>query len=280
MLKVEIQDILSEDQVKVQNLTVSGSKKWPRLLVRVFLCLLIAHSLKSQTNLPQRQRDQRWTTLAKSIQETRLSSPQHEIYLLQSKNELFDKETYSIYHHLTKLRSANGYAMLWRGMAAFFFWQSRHLKQSADVEAQLLEARDAFARCKVLIPNEPILLREYGFFLWQYDNQMSEGLKMMLKAISLHPKDSILHLLLGNVYSNRSGNAYSTVNSEKEYRLAVHLNPYNKEGHWGLAMLYFDQENYRAAQEQVTLYIRLCAGVSRQSEIRQQTINAIMNQKF
>ena len=210
---------------------------------------------------------------------TKLVSSQHEMFIFNAKKGQFEEDAYLFYHRLTQKHQTEKFPLLWRGMSAFIFWQSRFLKQSSAVQIQLVEAREAFAGAERLMPEDPILLREYGFFLWQYESQMDKGLKMIQKAEKLRPTDPYVHKTLGNVYSNHSGNAYNLLKAEKEYREAIRLNPDLHGAYWGLSMLFFDMGKYREAQEQMKIYLRLDPQAEQRGKDYRDIINNVMSRK-
>ena len=244
------------------------------------ICLLMtAQLVRSQSSATPHQTDQKWMALKEKILTTKLTTPQHERLIFQAKDHGFEQDAYLIYHPLTQRRQVDGMAMLWRGMSSLVYWRSKHLRHSDEVQAQLNEAREAFEIAERLIPNEPILLREYGFFLWQFDNQMDKGLKMMRRAETLRPTDPYVHAALGNVYSNHSGNAFNLSKSEREYREAVRIAPNLPSAYWGLSLLYYNLGRYQEAQAQMQTYVRLTPKNNGQDKDQQSIIANVLSQK-
>ncbi len=66
---------------------------------------------------------------------------------------------------------------------------------------------------------------EYGYYLWQFGNNMEHGLSLLKEAAKLAPNDPSIHAILGLVYSNNTGNAYSVNQAIAELKRAAQLEP-------------------------------------------------------
>ena len=97
----------------------------------------------------------------------------------------------------------------------------------------------------------------YGYFLWQWDNNMTEGLALMKKAIAQEPTIATFHIILAEVYFNPSGNAYSLENMDKEIRTAMRLDPGYAQPHLFLVWLHLRKKQFAAAQKELQAYLSL-----------------------
>lgn len=204
--------------------------------------------------------------LRELIQHTPADSAQHQTLISRAYVSGFAKEAYEEYAQLWKKQPNDAYANFLLGMAAERYMQyltspfanvkdrQKHFKEVNNLQEI---ARLHLSKTIRLQPKLAMANTVYGFFLWQYDNRMSEGLALVKKGVELDPKRSGGHSILGMMYANSSGNAYNPKRAEKELSTAILLNPLNSSPHEQLAWLYVNLRRYKEAQKEVQIYLSL-----------------------
>lgn len=141
-------------------------------------------------------------------------------------------------------------------------------------------ARSCFAQAIKINPNSALINLEEGFFLWQWDGKMDEGLKMMRHALEMSPNEPIIHLRLSEVYANHSGNAYDLEKSLGELRTVLRLAPSLSATHADLVNVWIQKKNYTKAQSELQIYLHMVPERMKQSkwvQWKQQAIDAGLN---
>jgi tetratricopeptide (TPR) repeat protein len=206
--------------------------------------------------------------LVAEIARTPLASAEHEVLLSRAVASRLAGEAYEQYSRLWKARKDDPRANLLRGEAAIAWLEEGPIVagQRSPVPAEKTEeltqaARTCLTRAVEGDPKSPMAARCYGFFLWQYDRQMTKGLELVKKAASLEPPpgDPTTHLVLGYMYFNPSATTYDRGKAEKELLLAARLDPKYASPHRLLAGLYRDLRRPRPkdSERERQLYLSL-----------------------
>ena len=161
-----------------------------------------------------------------AIRQTPLTSAAHVKLLSRSKSSGLADLAYKEYSILWRSRPSNPSANLWRGMAALALWRTQ--KFVAPVEKDLSQnpfniARSSLSKAYQLRPLSPIANMEYGFFLWQYDNQESKGLELLQKAKRIAFTDPRIHAYLALVCANPSIKSRNLILARDELLIALKL---------------------------------------------------------
>ncbi|MGI4789982.1 MAG: hypothetical protein ACRYFS_14170 [Janthinobacterium lividum] len=161
-----------------------------------------------------------------------INSPTQMTILLRAKHAYLLDTAYTQYTLLWNKNPKNPYINLLRGLSAEFFWQD-----SMDLRLQPLygihsSRTDLFPVAKYClkmaadsVPQFAEAKMEYGYYLWQFDDETQQGLSLLKQASELAPKDPTVHALLGLVYSNNTGNAYSVKQAIAELKRAAQIDP-------------------------------------------------------
>jgi Flp pilus assembly protein TadD len=128
----------------------------------------------------------------------------------------------------------------------------------------LNEAQSFLSRAVRLEPKSARANMEYGYFLWQYDNNDSsiadQGFSLIEKSVQLSPKDPATHALLGvaciNPYGSRKAH-YNPARATTELRTAIALDPHYAYPHWQLVVLDTLLKKYTEAQVQMNNFLSL-----------------------
>lgn len=199
--------------------------------------------------------------LKQRIQETPISSPQHALLTARGRSAKLQKLVYEQYTLVWKKKLNDGHANLRRGIAAQNYWEHIRHTTKTRLPATFYELhgviRGCLSKAVELMPNSPSANVAYGFFLWQWDNQMNSGLALLKKAVTLDAKDARAHANLGNVYANRSGNAYDPRKAEEELRLATQLDSTYAYPYWLMVSLYVNTKRYKDAEQALHRYLSL-----------------------
>lgn len=165
--------------------------------------------------------------LQKSVRQLPLNSSEHVVLLSRARSSNLEKLAYHEYTTVWKTKPQDANANLFRGMSALMFWRSGLFspKPTRRDTTVFQVARSCLQKAVTLRPRSSLANMEYGFFLWQFGNDMPNGLSLLNKAVLIAPEDARSHIYLGLVYSNPSGNAYDMQKAEKEVQMAIRLDP-------------------------------------------------------
>ena len=79
----------------------------------------------------------------------------------------------------------------------------------------------------------------------------------MQEAVSLAPKYPVIHIKLGEAYSNATPGVYRPRRAEEELRLALELAPSTASPHFLLMRLYEQEKRYKEAERELLTYLAL-----------------------
>jgi tetratricopeptide (TPR) repeat protein len=203
--------------------------------------------------------------LQRIAQKMPLGSSGHTKLLSRASRWNLADVAYQQYTLIWKKHPESASANLLRGLSARNYMDSLsgslRQKNTASALEQVASlhqvTRSCLSKAVRLDPNSFTANLAQGFFLWQYDNQMPEGLSLMQKAVKIAPNDPRGHATLGEVYSNRSGNAYNPQKSEEEFKTAIRLDRSYAYPLSGLVFLYVNAERYKDAQWAMKAYLKL-----------------------
>lgn len=202
--------------------------------------------------------------LRQLIRRTPINSPKHAVITARSRASHLEEVAYEEYTSIWRKTPDNAFANLRRGIAALNysdrigFVERGKAGLTLQQEAALsVTVRSCLAKAAQLQPNSAPANVAYGFFLWQYDNKMDEGLALLRETAAFAPKDARVHANLGNIYSNKSGNAYNLGKAEEELRTAVRLDRTYAYPLSLLISLYTNEERYKDAQWAMKAYLKL-----------------------
>lgn len=186
---------------------------------------------------PLSQRD-----LVLAIRSEKPDSPANVLLLNRAAYSDRSDVSYQEYKALSSRYPQDANRHLWYGIACLNFMQSTRTRKGGRsfvrFGALLKESTKELALAAERLPTSAVAQKAHGFVLWQYGNNMAEGLKRMQQAEKLDPKNPSVHLVLGLVYENPTGNAYSLPKAKKEYQEAIRLDPLFAAPHKGLARVY------------------------------------------
>lgn len=203
--------------------------------------------------------------LQRLIQKTPLRSPEHLRLISRSGNSGLAQAAYLQYNALWK-KSNNAETNFLRGLAAqrYMNFLNDPFKKPANLQAFLKQSnelhaitRSSLAQAVKLQPKSPTANVAYGFFLWQYDSRMADGLALVQNGVSLNPKSAGARATLGSIYANSSGNAYNPKKAEQELQKAIALDPSYAFPHWGLMALAVEMKEYQKAQREMSAFLKL-----------------------
>ena len=106
-------------------------------------------------------------------------------------------------------------------------------------------------------PDDAVTNLAYGFWLWQFGDEMGKGLGLVKRARRLDPNSVATIATLGAMYSNPSGNCYDIQDAERALRLAIQLDPSYAYPRWMLLSLLGDQKRFPEAKAQLDAYISM-----------------------
>lgn len=217
--------------------------------------------------------------LQRLIRQTPIESPQHARLAARAVSSGLQKVAYEQYTALWQRNRANGYANLRRGIAAQEYWRytgrlgGQRLPPQEEHEL-FRTARSCLSKAVSLLPDSAAAHVAYGFFIWQWGNQMGPGLNYLRKAARLAPEEARVHANLGSVYSNPSGNAYNPQQAEQALRKAIQLDSSYAYPRRLLASLYLNTKRYKEAQRELQAYLSLAPpGTEKAVVIYQRAIN-------
>ena len=200
--------------------------------------------------------------LRQAIEQTPISSPQHAIITARADVSGLQGEAYGSYTAIWAKKRHDANANLRRGIAALNYWLkvSALSQQPKDVTVQqelnlYSAARECLATSVKINPQSVDALVAYGYFSWQFDNRMAEGLGLLKKAARLNSKSARAHANLGSIYSNLSGNAYNPQEAKRELETAIQLSPNWAFPRWNLMLLHINTRQFQAAQKSLESYL-------------------------
>ncbi len=233
----------------------------------VFVCFSVCLSLQS---LLRAETDPRLTPITasqfrKTALGTLISSSDHAKLIGRAYISRNSDKAYLLYVELARQNPKNSYAQLWAGLAALDLQLAlMHPDQMALYERRLVlgtqpsnlfpEARLYLSKAYALAPKLALAQSRYGWFLWQYGNDMPEGLSLLQQAVEKAPQDAEMHCLLGAIYSNQSGNAYDLHKAEGELKKAVMLDPSYAQAHLLLSQVYNRLSSVPLSQKEEKTY--------------------------
>lgn len=201
--------------------------------------------------------------LIQAIRQTSITSAQQEQLISRARKSSLIDVAYNEYTLLAKKRPNSARATLLKGMTAEILWQqcmdpvARKRLSSVPSGNFWRIAGSCFAEALKQTPGSSSANLEYGYFLWQFGNDMRRGLTLIQKAVALNPKDPRCHCILGLVYSNPTGNAYNLQDAVKELQRATELDPTYAFPHSLLASAYSQLKQKVDAQRELQAYTSL-----------------------
>lgn len=97
----------------------------------------------------------------------------------------------------------------------------------------------------------------YGFWMWQFDGRMDEGLRLVKKAHSINPLHVGAIATLGDMYSNASGNCYDARQAEQMLKLAIKMDPNYAYPKVMLVSLLCKKKRYKEAKKYMKDYVKV-----------------------
>lgn len=210
------------------------------LLISLFLC----QSEQARANKDKRLALISASQLQEAISQTPLDSPLQQELLLRARHAHLMGVAYTQCTALWQRQPNNAYANLLRGMSAEYLeWDSMYpgmgkLYEQYTQQDLLPVAASCLKKAAKLAPNSSVANMAAGFFLWQFGNDLPEGLALLKKALKLAPNDAHVHVMWGLVYSNPTTNSYDSQKALEQLALAAKLDPTYAFPHALLADLY------------------------------------------
>ena len=204
----------------------------PRLLVFFLWISFAVHLTSALAATDERLQPITRSEITVQIAQIPLNSPKQVVILLRAGHSHLLDTAYSQYTLLWNKQPKDSYANLLRGLSAeLFFEDSMDLKlqrlyglHSARTELFLV-AQSCLKTAFETAPKCAEAKMEYGYYLWQFGNEMEHGISLLKEAAKLAPNDPRIHATLGLVYSNQTGNAYSVNQAIAELTKAAQLDP-------------------------------------------------------
>jgi hypothetical protein len=168
--------------------------------------------------------------LRKEVKRGDQDPPAHMLLIHRTNYWGLIDEAYQQYTAVWRTSKTEPFANLFRGEAALLYWEAMGFgtrykydpKKSKELTTVI---RDCFKTAAEAQPPSAIAICEYGFFLWQFDNQMAKGLALLEKAANLAPEEPLVHCRLGLVHLNPTGNAHNAALAKRELETAIQLDP-------------------------------------------------------
>lgn len=248
--------------------TIRRLDKGIKILMLFRTCtLLVALLLAVATASAAQRKDPRMIPISQQqiqqqVQHTPLRSHGHLETILKARSSGFAKTVYEQYALKQKQNPNDPYAKLWLGIAADEYLDyagSPFVNSLSSSQAYKFrqQVRSNLAGAVEALPNSALANARYGFFLWQDDNQMSKGLALVKKSVSLDPKEPVTHVTLARIYSNATGNAYDPAKAKESVDAAIRLDPSFAYPHWVKAGLHINSKEYDKAQRDMQAYLSL-----------------------
>lgn len=190
---------------------------------------------------------------------TAIESNKNALLLGQAANSKLAKMAFEHYGFIKSHNLTNAYAALYYGQAGVFYFEEllsspKFVEEGGKVN-RIVNDNFAFAISK--LPKSAYAHLVYGYFLWQFYDQMDEGVALVRKARQLDPKAANIAAVLGLMYSNSSGNCYNLEQAERAYRASIQLDPQRASTRFGFADVLVQRRKYAEAQKQLAAYLAL-----------------------
>ena len=224
------------------------------------LCLLILALLTSMSAFAQRLIDMRVAPisqqdLVRAIRSTPFADePAHTLLIGRAGASHLLPTAYQEYTTLWQDHSTDARMNLYRGMAAYQYWQEA-MGTKADPfgspkAQELIQAsKTCLAAAYRLTPSSPNAMMEYGFYLYREEYQQTRGMALLHQAAQMPLARPRVHRLIGELTLLSDPKT-----SEQELRLAAKLDPGYAMPHWYLFHLYAQQKRFHEAQKEMRLY--------------------------
>lgn len=197
------------------------------LLISLFLCQSEQAGANKDKGLALISASQ----LQEAISQTSLDSPLQQELLLRARHAHLLGVAYTQYTALWQRQPNNAYANLLRGVSAEYLQSDsmepelRKLYETYTQNDLFPVAASCLEKAVKLAPSSSVINMETGFFLWQFGNELPQGLTYLKKALQLAPIDPRIHAMWGNVYANPEGTAYDLRKAIDQLELAIKLDP-------------------------------------------------------
>lgn len=226
------------------------------LLISLFLC----QSEQAGANKDKRLVPISASQLREAISQTPLESPLQQELLLRARHAHLLGVAYTRYTALWQRQPDNAYANLLRGVSAEYLQtdsmepELRKLYE-ADTHNDLFPvAASCLEKAVKLAPSSSVINMETGFFLWQFGNDLPQGLTYLRKALRLAPNDPRVHAMWGNVYANPEGTDYNLRKAIDQLELAIKLDPTYAFPHRLMADVYSRLKQPVKAEQERSIY--------------------------
>lgn len=182
--------------------------------------------------------------LHKLILQTPLASSLQEELFWRAHHAHLMGEAYTQYTTLWQQEPNNAYVNLLRGMSAEYLEWDRvnpeleKLYKPYTQRNLLPTAGFCLEKAVKLLPASSVANTEYGFFLWQFGNDLPKGITQLKKALRLAPDDAHVHETWGLIYSNPATKDYNMPRAVEQLELATKLDPAYALPHELLANIY------------------------------------------
>lgn len=150
-------------------------------------------------------------------------------------------------------------AQFLHGLAARYYAEYRFLNNRGADPVSLYTSllpviREQLHKAQNMNPKSALFNVGYGFWLWQFGDNMNEGLRLVKQARLLDPHHVGTIATLGEMFSNHSGNCYDPKQAEQLLRLAIQIEPNYAYPKATLMSLLYNQKKYAAAKQQFEAY--------------------------
>lgn len=160
---------------------------------------------------------------------------------------------YREYQKIWRTRPNDGNVNLSLGYAASLLWgegPKPPIKSKEVFDTALMRLRKAVE----LMPKSSRAHTELGFFLWQYGNEMKEGLRILKQAYDLDSVNSITLSALGSVYINPSVPEFNQKTAEEYFSRAITSDNKFAYPRVRLAEIFLSQNRLSEAQLQLEAF--------------------------
>lgn len=198
--------------------------------------------------------------LQEAISQTPLDSPLQQELLLRARHAHLLGVAYTQYTALWQRQPNNAYANLLRGVSAEYLeWDSmypelRKLYEPYTQTSLLPVAASCLKKAVKMAPQSSTANMECGFFLWQFGNELPQGLGLLKKALQLAPNDPLIHATWGMVFANPAVNTHDLQKAKDQLELAIKLDPTYAFPHELLADVYKDFKLPMKAEQEKSKY--------------------------
>ncbi len=195
------------------------------------------------------EKDKRLTAISTSqlqamILHTPLNAPLQMEVLSRARHSHLMDVAYEEYTALWMQKPNDAFTNLLRGSSAEYLESDGMEPALKDTYRRYAQenlfsvARDCLRKATQLAPNSAVANMEEGFFLWQFDEKLPEGIGYLQKALQLAPKNPRIHATLGDVYANPYGKSYNLQKAIAQLNTAATLDPTYAFPHDLLANIY------------------------------------------